>query len=48
MRTTTPIMLETNAYGSRNVRRELDVPSGGYGKVVVKANVFQPKLTVWK
>lgn len=46
--TTTPIVLETNAYGSKNVRYELDVPSGGYGEVHVKANVFQPKLTVWR
>lgn len=45
---TTPVVLETNAYGSKDVRYELDVPSGGYGEVHVKANVFQPKLTVWK
>jgi hypothetical protein len=44
----TPVVLETNAYGSKDVRYELDVPSGGYGEVHVKANVFQPKLTVWK
>jgi hypothetical protein len=46
--TTSPIVLETNAYGSKNVRYELDVPSGGYGEVHVKANVFLPKLTVWR
>ena len=45
---TTPVVLETNAYGSKDVRYELDVPSGGYGEVHVKANVFQPKLTVWR
>lgn len=45
---TTPILLETNAYGSKDVRYELNVPSGGYGEVHVKANVFQTKLTVWR
>lgn len=45
---TTPVVLETNAYGSKYVRYELDVPSGGFGEVHVKANVFQPKLTVWR
>lgn len=44
----TPVVLETNAYGSKDVRYELEVPSGAYGEVHVKANVFQPKLTVWK
>ncbi|MEA4973118.1 MAG: hypothetical protein VB119_08020 [Candidatus Metalachnospira sp.] len=42
-----PIVLETNAVG-KGVRYELEVPSGAYGEIHVKANVFQPKLTVWK
>lgn len=45
---TSPILLQTNAVGSKYVRYELDVPSGAYGEIHVKANVFQPKLTVWK
>lgn len=45
---TSPIVLQTNAVGSKYVRYELDVPSGAYGEIHVKANVFQPKLTVWK
>ena len=32
----------------QNAMYELDVPSGGYGEVHVKTNVFQPKLTVWR
>jgi len=43
-----PIVLQTNGYGSKYVRYELEVPSGAYGEVHVKANVFQPKLTVWR
>lgn len=46
--TTSPIVLETNAYDSKNERYELDVPSGGYGEVHLKANIFLPKLTVWR
>lgn len=45
---TSPIVLQTNGYGSKYVRYELEVPSGAYGEVHVKANVFQPKLTVWR
>lgn len=45
---TSPVVLQTNAVGSKYVRYELDVPSGAYGEVHVKANVFQPKLTVWR
>lgn len=45
---TSPVVLQTNAVGSKNVRYELEVPSGAYGEVHVKANVFQPKLTQWK
>lgn len=45
---TSPIVLQTNAVGSKYVRYKLDVPSGAYGEIHVKANVFQPKLTVWK
>lgn len=44
---TSPISLQTNAVG-KGTRYELEVPSGGYGEIHVKANVFQPKLTVWR
>ncbi len=42
---TSPVVLGTNAVG-KGTRYELSVPSGGYAEVHVKANVFQPKLTV--